>query len=362
MTSDDEPDSGHESDLEPIPEELQDISTEKLVEADYEAIQSSEQDEGRAGRREHFDVAAMSPPGRTHLDDSVNASSDDPGGSPHKDAYSAGYDSPMATRIGDERNGGDDAERLRQLHEGRHHSDGDLPTRQSQWDKTRIAEAICSDLPLAKHEREKVISVVESLDFSMFGQQRGLEGVTLGVVAVVVDEHHRQNEDVAGEIVSFTDEYRQICSSLDVSMSDLSTIKGLVREALDEGVATIGWREPRRDPHLPEPTPAEEYPREYWDNRDPEYWTGQAKVWSRLPNEFKSAIPDEYRQLVQNLRQWEPWEETEIEQAQNEAPTPSAPENDEGALDNLEGESDLDEEAEKEAEQLLSELEDEQTE
>lgn len=362
MASDDEPNSGHPSDLEPIPEELQEISSEELVESDYEAVPPSEQDEVRAGKREHFDVAAMSPPGRTHLDDSVNASSENPGGSHHEDAYSTGYDSAMATRIGDEGDGDDDAERLRQLHDGRHHSDGDLPSRQSQWDKTRIAEAICSDLPLAKHEREKVVNVVESLDFSRFGQQKGLERVTLGVVAVVVDEHHRQHEDVAGEIVSFTDEYRQICSSLDVSMSDLGTIKGLVREALDEGDATIWRREPRRDPHLPEPTPMEECPRKYWDNCGPEYWVDRAKAWSRLPDEFKEAIPDDYRQLVQNLRRWEPWEGTESEPAQDEAPTSTAPEVVEEALDNLEAELDLDEKVEKEAEQLLNELEDEQTE
>lgn len=78
MVSDDEPDSGHASDLEPIPEELQEISTEELVESDYEAVPPSEQDEVRAGRREHFDVAAMSPLGRAHLDDSVKASSENP--------------------------------------------------------------------------------------------------------------------------------------------------------------------------------------------------------------------------------------------------------------------------------------------
>ncbi|WP_435196604.1 hypothetical protein [Natronomonas sp. EA1] len=335
---------------------------EDLVESDYESALPTGTGNEEDHRRRHHDMSAFNQPGRTRHDDSINASSDDPGGSPHEDAYSAGYDSPMATRIGDEGDGDDDAERLRRLHDGRHHSDGDLPTRQSEWDKTRIAEAICSDLPLAKHEREKVISVVETLDFSRFGQQKGLEGVTLGVVAVVVDEHHRQHEDVAGDIVSFTDEYRQICSSLDVSMSDLGTIKELVREALVEGDATIGRREPRRDPNLPEPTPMEEYPRKYWDNRGPEYWVSRAKGWSKLPDEFKEATPDDYRQLVQNLRRWEPWEETESEPAQDEAPTPSAPEDVEDTLDDLEAELDLDEEIEMEAEQLLDELEDEQTE
>lgn len=311
MTSDEEPDSGHENDLQPIPEELQDISTEELVEADYETVPPTATEDDEDDGRRHHDMAALNPPGRTRHDDSINASSDDPGGNAHEDAYSAGYDSPMATRIGDEGDGDDDAQRLRELHDGRHHSDGDLSARQSQWDKRRVAEAICSSLPLAQHERDKVLSVVESLDFSKFGQQKGLERVTLGVVAVVVDERHRQRDDVDGEIISFTDEYREMCDSLDVSMSDLATIKGIVREALDEEDATVWRRDPRRDTLLPEPTPMDEYPREYWDERNAEYWVRNAKTWSRLPDEFKEAIPGEYRDLIENLRKWEPWKDEE---------------------------------------------------
>jgi len=175
----------------------------------------------------------------------------------------------------------------------------------------RPYEAICSSLPLAQHERDKVLSVVESLDFSKFGQQKGLDRVTLGVVAVVVDERHRQHDDVDGEIISFTDKYREMCDSLEVSMSDLATIKGIVREALDEGGATVWQREPRRDTHLPEPTPVDEYPREYWDERHSEYWVRNAKARSRVPDEFKKAIPEEYRNLIENLRKWEPWEDEE---------------------------------------------------
>lgn len=311
MPSEEDPNSGDENDLQPIPEELQDISTEELAEADYEAVPSSAIDDDEDDRRRHRDIGALSPPGRTHLDDSVNASSEDPGGDAHEDAYAAGYDSPMATRIGDEDDSDDDVERLRKLHDGRHHSDGDLSTRQSQWDKKRVAQAICSSLPLAQHERDKVLSVVKSLDFSRFGQQKGLERVTLGVVAVVVDERHRQHDDVDGEIVSFTDEYREMCDSLEVSMSDLATIKGIVREALDEGGATVWQREPRRDTHLPEPTPVDEYPDEYWDEHHSEYWVRNAKAWSRVPDEFKEAIPAEYRTLIENLRKWEPWEDEE---------------------------------------------------
>lgn len=309
MTSHEESDSGRENGLQPIPEEVQDISTEALVEADYDVFPSIVRDD-EDGSRRHHEAWAVDPPGQTRYDDSITASSDDPGGSEHEDGYSAGYDSPMATRIGDERDDDDDAERLRELHDGRHHSDGDLSTRQSQWDKTRVAEAICSSLPLAQHEREKVLSVVESLDFSKFGQQKGLERVILGVVAVVVDEQHRQRDDVDGEIVSFTDEYREMCESLGVSMSDLATIKGIIREALSEGDTTVGRREPRRDTLLPEPTPIDEYPSEYWDELSSEDWVRIAKGWSGLRDEFEEAISDEYRDLIKNLRMWEPWEDS----------------------------------------------------
>lgn len=92
MTSDEEPGSGHESDLQPIPEELQDISTEELIESDYEAIPPTGAEDDEDSKRRYHDAAGLNPPGRTRHDDSINASSEDPGGSPHEDAYSAGYD------------------------------------------------------------------------------------------------------------------------------------------------------------------------------------------------------------------------------------------------------------------------------
>lgn len=352
MTSDESDDSEQDSDIQSIPEEVQDLSVEEVYGTEEDGVSSHSEDPRVTTRS--TDPTAFHRPGRTPNDDSIRASTDDLGGDQHKDAYSAGFDSPMATRIGKEEDHDEDAERLRELHEGRHRSDGELSIRQSQWDKSRIAEAICSALPLAKHEREKVVGVVNTLDFSKFGQQKGLEPVTLGVVAVVIDERHRQQEDVDGDIVSFTDKYREICGSVDVSMGDLSTIKKLVRESLDEGTAAEGQRDPRRDTLLPEPTPVGEYPREYWENRDSEYWVRNAKAWSRVPDEFKEAIPDEYRRLISNLRQWEPWENTKSEST-------GEPDSDSAHQSNLVKDpnqlpEDIAEETTAEAEQLLDEL------
>lgn len=252
----------------------------------------------------------MNPPGRTHLDDSIEASSDAPGGSPHEDGYTAGYDSPAATRIGDEDVNDPKVERLREHNEGRHQSDGKHSVRESRRDKRRIAQAITSSLPLAPRERETVINTVENIDYSRFGHQKGIGRVTLGVVAVIIDEQQRQNASDTPEIVSWTDEFQEIRRANDVSMSDLSTIKEKVREAVDDGEVVKGPRRPKRDPLLPGPTPPDEYPDRYWTERSPGSWIGMAKSWDRVPQDWKEALPDEYQELIALLRQWEPWEDT----------------------------------------------------
>lgn len=267
--------------------------------------------ESNSSARRVYDIAAHSPPGRTYLDDSIEASSEDLGGSPHGHEYSAGYESQMATRIGDEEVSDSEVERLRELHEGRHQSDGEHSVRESQRDKKRIAQAICSALPLAAHEREKVVSVVEHMDLTQFGHQKGIPRVTLGVVVVVVDEQHRQEALETSEIVTWSDEFRSICDNLDVSMSDLSTIKETVREVLEEGTVRVGTKMPRRDPALPSPTSADDLPDSYWEDRHSEYWARVARYWQMWPEARKEAMPDKYRDLVERLHQWKPWQETE---------------------------------------------------
>lgn len=353
MKSENPSDSGRD-DLQPIPEALQDISTEELVEADYEVVLSSFSEEDESPTYDHYGPVVMSLPGRMRNDDSIGASSVSRDRTSQGHAYSAGYDSPMATRIGDENSNDSKAERLRQLHEGRHRSDGQHSVRESQRDKKRISQAICSALPLTQHERRKVVNVVENLDLTRFGQQKGLTRVTLGAVAVVVDEQHRQVGDEVGEIVSWTETFRDICEEHDVSMSDLSTVKKKAREGVGQKTNLK-----RRDPALPGPTPTDEIPESYWENREPEYWTGVAKGWERTPNDHKEALPNEYQYLVERLCHWKPWSEED----DNDEPattvekvTVSDEESSDVTLKNL------DEEIEAEAEKLLSEMVDEESE
>lgn len=57
-----------------------------------------------------------------------------------------------------------------------------MSKRLARADKERISHAICSQLPLTQRERETVISVVKSIDFSCFGSVGSIEAVTLGTV------------------------------------------------------------------------------------------------------------------------------------------------------------------------------------
>lgn len=111
-------------------------------------------------------------------------------------------------------------------------------------------------------------SVVNQLDFEQFGYQKGIPRVTLGVVAVVVDEKHRQENGDIDDIVSLGDEFRALCDAHDVPMSDLTTIKEKVWTVIEDGDVTVphGKKVPKRDPTLPGPTPLYERPGEYWEN------------------------------------------------------------------------------------------------
>lgn len=252
----------------------------------------------------------MTEPGRVPNQDSIDASSEDPGGSEEGYQYT-GYDTPAATRIGKE--GVDDQrdiERLRELNEERDSwSNKQYSLRGADQDKIRFSQALCQSLPLAKKEREKVVAVVEQLDFERFGYQKEIQRVVLGTVAVVMDEFIRPPETFE-EAITRCEPFQSTKSALGVSMSDLGTIKDRVREMIKNGDVTIPEPAPenhRRDPALPAPTSYSEKPEEYWENYSPERWAIIARGWEHHREEMEDALPDEKRELVQKLRKWEPW-------------------------------------------------------
>lgn len=260
----------------------------------------------------HFDLAAYHPPGRVPGQDSIEASREE---NPRDDVgYDyTGYESQMATRIGDEDSNDPEVERLRQLHEGRHQSDGEHSARETERDKERVAQAICSNLPVNSREREHVVNAVKSLNLDAFGNQKNLTKVTLGMVAVLVDEQYREPDEL-DDLVARSDEYQSIRDTHDISMSDLNTVKQIAREELENQQVSLTSGIRRRDPALPDPTDPDDLPRQYWEELSAESWARIARDWERQPQEYKDAIPDDYRETVDLLRRWEPWEAEEDEE------------------------------------------------
>jgi hypothetical protein len=293
MTSDNEDNDGSK-DLQPISEDVQDISTDEIVEADYNVVPESASDQAseESSSPSGHPSQGMPAPGRFLGLGSVDASSDDVG-FVEGDSFTAGYESEAATHIGDGSES-DGFDRLRELNDGRHRTTGDLSTKESQRDKQRIAQAICSSLPVTDDERQRVSNIVRNLDLDLFGSQKQIESVVLGTVAVVVDEARAENGGDPGEVslVSRSDEFRDYCDEFAVSMSDLSTIKQKVREQLDEQPSRRSvLSDP--DPSLPD-IPPSEYPDEYWDRVHEDTWEGISEGELSRSDEWLEAVPDRY--------------------------------------------------------------------
>lgn len=299
----------------------------------------------------HFDYGAFTEPGRIPGQDSIEASREN---NPRDDdGYDfTGYDSQMATRIGDENDDDPRVERLRELHEGRHQSDGEHSARETERDKERIAQAICSGLPLALREREHVVSAVKTLDLDRFGNQKNITKVTLGLVVVIADEQYRSDADDLDQLVSYSEEFRTLRDKHDISMSDLKTVKRIAREQLEKQPVPATSEVRRRDPALPGPTAPDDLPRHYWEELSAQSWVSIARSWERHPQTYKEAIPDDYRETVDLLRKWEPWEDDteEVKQASQSAVQPDV-----GSVDE---DDDLDELVAAEAEEIVEEMSD----
>lgn len=328
-------------------------------------------------------------PGRRWFHGATEKSSDEFGGPENDYEYRSGPKMTAATGIDPGKEENIDPfekrryEELHRYNDFRHEADranDDLPERQHAWDMQRIPEAITSQLPISERQRGKVVEAVHRLDFSKFGQQKGLERVTLGVAAVIVmDEREkllkRGSEPTKEPPEDFwltrTDEFKQIRKAHDITMSDLSTVKDIVREELDGRTYDPSHIGPLRDPHLPKMTVADR-PDEYWEEVHPNYWHSVARLWEQHSEEYEEALPDEYLELVERLRHWEPWEMDypALRESQPEIPDSNAeidlPQDDVSIedLDELEEavESELSEEVEAEAEALLDEMSAEDTE
>ena len=339
-------------------------------------------------------------PGRRWFHGAVEKPSDEFGGPENDYEYRSGPEMTAATGIDPSKEPDLGPlekkywEKLHRYNDFRHENDranDDLPERQHAWDKRRIPQAITSQLPISERQRGQVVETVQHLDFSKFGPQKGLERVTLGVAAVVVmDEREKLLKNGDGTVkeppesfwLTRTDEFRHIQKAHDVSMSDLNTIKGIVREQIGRRVHDSPDIGPFRDPHLPKISIADT-PNEYWEEVHPNHWQFVARLWEQHSDDYEEALPEKYLELIERLRHWEPWnmeyptwglgEETSESTEQEEPPErdeainialddieipPPGDEAIEDELDALEEavEAELSDESKAEAKRLLDEM------
>ena len=211
-----------------------------------------------------------------------------------------GYEMDSATGVGIPKDDNYDAD-LQALNEGRHGSDGGHSARETERDKLRVTEALCSRLDLNPVEQEEALGVMECLDLNEFGAVGAIETVALGVIKVRVDIM-RVNRDEEAEWVSHSDTFREVRDHLNISMSDLNTVSARLNDILGGNPSrpmfapTAGQRGP--DPNLPGPTPISEQPSEYWDHVLQYYEDKSEEYWDEAPTELIENIPERHRDIL----------------------------------------------------------------
>jgi hypothetical protein len=180
---------------------------------------------------------------------------------------------PAATRIGRAEDPEDDlSERLRRLHQERHPAMAGHSERMHRLEKLRITQAICSALGCSRWERDRALGVVDGIDLTTFGSQRGVAKVALVVIQHVVDAERRRRlglddaervaslspDEMAALYEAFTslkdeDRYRSLLEEEDLDVTSVNRLDGVLSDQIEERDlhgAALG-RAPDRDPNLP---------------------------------------------------------------------------------------------------------------
>jgi len=192
-----------------------------------------------------------------------------------RDATTRRWDvvSPAATQIGRAAGAGTDlSERIRRLHDERHQAMAGHSTRAHRLDKLRVAQALCNAAGITPWQRDRVLGVVDELDFTAFGSQRSVPKVTLVVIRHVVDVERRRYlgledpeflerqspselEDFYNAFTSIKDEpeFESLLVEHSLSKTSLNRLRDVLKSQLEE--RDIEWavfgHNPSRDANLP---------------------------------------------------------------------------------------------------------------
>ncbi|MFC6905907.1 DNA-directed RNA polymerase subunit epsilon [Halalkalicoccus tibetensis] len=180
---------------------------------------------------------------------------------------------PSATMIGRADSPENDlSERIRRLHDEQHTATKGHSTRTHYLDRLRTTHALCSALDVTPWQRDRALGVMEELDLTAFGSQRGIPKVALVVIRHVVDVERRgylglddldptalseeRLEDLFEQYREndITDEapFEQLAERHDLDTTSLNRLRRVLKEQLDAGIGDRPYgRNPYRDPNLP---------------------------------------------------------------------------------------------------------------
>lgn len=156
------------------------------------------------------------------------------------DAYTTGYDEVADTRVGLITGAEGTATARQSRHnEGRHQSDGEHSTRESQRDKKRITQAFCSRLGVTEFQQQRAITAMGLMNLDRFGHQKRLTKVALVTIKVVV-EYDRSSlvdpQTMGGDTSLIRllndDMFTTLLDQNNVSRSDVFSVSQLVKREL----------------------------------------------------------------------------------------------------------------------------------
>ncbi len=183
---------------------------------------------------------------------------------------------PSATLIGRaESPEADLSENVRRLHDEQHTATKGHSTRTHYLDRLRTTHALCSALDVTPWQRDLALGVMEEIDLTAFGSQRGIPKVALVVIRHVVDVERRRylgldeldpesvSEDrlerLFGEYkandITDDDAFRRLAARHDLDTTSLNRLRRVLKEQLEEGIGRRAYgRNPFCDPNLPNVT------------------------------------------------------------------------------------------------------------
>lgn len=180
---------------------------------------------------------------------------------------------PSATVIGRASSpDADVSDGIRRLHEEQHTATGGHSLRAHRLDRLRTTHALCNALDVTPWQRDIALGIMDTIDLTAFGSQRGVATVALVVIRHVVDVDRRRYlglDDLEPDAVSTErleslfeaykehditsdDTFEELAASHGLDITSLNRLRRTLRNQIDDERLPAFGRNPYRDPYLPQ--------------------------------------------------------------------------------------------------------------